>query len=226
MTKADRFFELIQLLRRAKRPITADWLAGELEVTARTIYRDIATLQAMRVPIDGEAGIGYVMRRGYDLPPLMFSAEEQEAITVGLALLSRTGDRGLIKASKSVLAKIGEVVPDDAEGPPDGALMVSGWGIDEIANIDTEALRRAIRDQYKLHIVYFDAKGRNTRRTVLPIGVTYYVEVATLVAWCELRQDFRNFRLDRMAALTVTDESFHPHGNRLRREWRAQQGDG
>jgi predicted DNA-binding transcriptional regulator YafY len=223
MTKPDRLFELIQLLRRAKQPVTAEHLSALLEVNIRTIYRDVATLQSMRVPIEGEAGVGYIMRKGYDLPPLMFTTEEVEAVTVGLALLKRTGDRGLIRAAQSVMQKISEVLPDDAEEPDDLSLLVSDFGVQDITNIDVEALRAAIRNEQKIWIAYFDAKNASSRRTLLPIGLYYFVEVITLVAWCELRKDFRNFRLDRIANMKVLDDSFKPNGAKLRREWKATQ---
>jgi predicted DNA-binding transcriptional regulator YafY len=223
MTKPDRLFELIQRLRRAKKPVIADRLAEALEVNVRTIYRDIATLQAMRVPIDGEAGVGYVMRKGYDLPPLMFTTEEVEAITVGLALLRRTGDRGLIRAAAGVMHKISDVLPEETEAPDELSLLVSHFGVADITNIDVDTLRATIRAQDKIHLTYFDSKNQSTRRRVLPLGLYYYVEVVTLLAWCELRQDFRNFRLDRIAKMDVLEESFKPHGARLRREWRERE---
>jgi predicted DNA-binding transcriptional regulator YafY len=225
MTKPDRLFELIQLLRRAKKPVTAEHLSNLLEVNIRTIYRDIATLQSMRVPIAGEAGVGYIMRLGYDLPPLMFTTEEVEAVTVGLALLKRTGDRGLIRAAQSAMQKISDVLPDHAEEPDELSLLVSDFGVKDIANVDVEALRTAIRNEQKIWIAYFDAKNAASRRTLLPIGLYYFVEVVTLVAWCELRHDFRNFRLDRIADLKVLDDSFKPNGARLRREWKRLQLD-
>jgi predicted DNA-binding transcriptional regulator YafY len=223
MTKPERMFDLIQRLRRAKKPVIADRLAAEMEVNVRTIYRDIATLQAMRVPIEGEAGVGYVMRKGYDLPPLMFTTEEVEAITVGLALLRRTGDRGLIRASTGVLHKISAILPEETGGPDELSLLVSDFGVADITNIDVDVLRATIRDQTKIHIIYFDGNNTSSRRKVLPLGLYYYVEVVTLLAWCELRQDFRNFRLDRIANLDVLKDSFKPHGARLRLLWRERQ---
>jgi predicted DNA-binding transcriptional regulator YafY len=223
MTKPDRLFELIQLLRRSKKPVTAEHLSAVLEVNIRTVYRDIAALQSMRVPIAGEAGVGYVMQSGYDLPPLMFTTEEIEAVTVGLALLKRTGDRGLIRAAQSVMLKISDVLPDDAEGPDELSLLVSDFGVQDISNVDVEALRAAIRNEQKIWIAYFDAKNVSSRRTLLPIGLYYFIEVVTLVAWCELRQDFRNFRLDRIADMKVLEASFKPNASKLRREWRQTQ---
>jgi predicted DNA-binding transcriptional regulator YafY len=220
MSRSDRLFEIIQLLRRAKRPLTADRLAETLEVATRTIYRDIAALQAMRVPIAGEAGVGYLMRPGFDLPPLMFSSDEVEAIVVGLALLRRTGDRGLQHAARSVGRKIGDVVPKELEATISRpSLYVSDFGA--APSIDLQRLRGAIRAERKLALVYMDSESHETRRTVLPLAIFYYVEAVVLVAWCELRDDFRHFRVDRIAHCIELDDRFKARGDELRERWRA-----
>jgi predicted DNA-binding transcriptional regulator YafY len=225
MSRSDRLFEIIQMLRRAKKPWTADRLADALEVTPRTIYRDIAALQAMRVPVAGEAGVGYLMRPGFDLPPLMFSPDEAEAIVVGLALLQRTGDRGLQRAAQSVARKIADVVPKEltatfAQAP----LHVSHYGAVSPAAFDLETLREAIRDERKLLISYRDGKGQETRRTVLPLAVFYYVEVIILAAWCEMREGFRHFRADRITAYSELEARFKGRGEKLRKRWREEHG--
>ena len=226
MGRSNRMFEVIQVLRGARKPLTAQALAERLEVTKRTIYRDIAALQAMRIPIEGEAGIGYVMRRGFDLPPLMFDAEEVEAIVVGLALLQRTGDRGLLNAAASVGAKIAEVLPpDSSHALGTTALQVSTWGA-VAPGIDMRALRRAIREERKLRLDYRDPEGRSTKRVVRPIAMVYYVEVAVLAAWCELRRDFRHFRVDRIAACKPLPERFIGEGSGLRTAWEKLQRGG
>ena len=221
MSRSDRMFEIIQLLRRAAKPVTAQALAETLEVVPRTVYRDIAALQAMRVPIEGEAGIGYVMRRGFDLPPLMFTAEEVEAIVVGLSLLRRTGDLGLQAAASRVTAKIAEVLPEEGalhlDGPP---LYVSRAGPSPPERVDLRLIRRAIREEAKLWIAYEDAEARRTERTVKPLAMLYYIEVVVLTGWCELRQGFRHFRADRIADCRVTGERFAGEGDELRRLWR------
>lgn len=225
MSRSDRLFEIIQLLRRAKGPWTADRLAGTLEVAPRTIYRDIAALQAMRVPIEGEAGVGYLMRPGFDLPPLMFSPDEAEAIVVGLALLQRTGDRGLQRAAKSVARKIADVVPRElAAAIAQAPLHVSGYGPRPPFGVDLEKLRAAIRAERKLLLTYRDGHGRETRRTVLPLAVFYYVEVIILAAWCELRGGFRHFRLDRIKLCSELETQFKGRGEKLRKQWRAENG--
>jgi len=219
VSRSDRMFEIIRLLRRAAKPVTAQALAETLEVVPRTVYRDIAALQAMRVPIEGEAGIGYVMRRGFDLPPLMFTAEEVEAIVVGLSLLRRTGDLGLQAAAGRVTAKIAEVLPEEGalDDPP---LYVSRAGPSPPERVDLRFIRRAIREEAKLWIAYEDSEARRTERTVKPLAILYYIEVVVLTGWCELRQGFRHFRADRIADCRVTGERFTGEGDELRRLWR------
>jgi predicted DNA-binding transcriptional regulator YafY len=219
MSRSNRMFQVIQALRSARKPLTAQALAERLEVTRRTIYRDVAALQAMRIPIEGEAGIGYVMRRGFDLPPLMFDADEVEAIVVGLALLQRTGDHGLLAAAASVGAKIDQVLPRHSVDAMGGnALQVSNWGA-AVPGVDMKALRRAIREERTLRLTYRDGNGRPTERVVKPIAMIYYIEVAVLVAWCELRGDFRHFRVDRVASCKLLTERFAGEGIALREGW-------
>lgn len=222
MRRADRLFEIIQLLRSARGPVTAAQLAETLEVAPRTIYRDIAALQAMRVPIEGGVGVGYIMRRGYDLPPLMFTVEELEAVVVGLSVLSRTGDKGLATAAASVTRKIEAALPEDRRETLSGSgLYASSWGARPPETVDLGALRAAIRDERKLAIDYVDEQDRATRRTVQPIALIYYVEVVILAAWCELRSDFRHFRVDRIEACTETPGAFARPGEALRADWLA-----
>ena len=223
MRRADRLFELIHLLRRARRAITADRLAETLEVAPRTVYRDIAALMAMGVPIDGAAGVGYIMRPGHDLPPLMFDREEVEAIAVGLQLVNRTGDSDLHAAARRVGAKIANVLPEiRADEFDDGRFVVPAFGTPTVAAMGT--LRSAVRDHRRLALVYRDERERVTERTCLPLAVIYYIEVTLLAAWCELRDDFRHFRADRIVACEATGDSFADRASRLRRDWRARRG--
>src|SRR4029077_1359654 len=160
MRRADRLFDIIQALRVAREPVTAAALAEQLEVTVRTIYRDVATLQARRVPIEGAPGIGYILRRGFDPPPLMFSMEEIEGIAVGARLVARTGDPGLQAAAASVLSKVTVVLPEALRAQLIAApFFVSGAGAPVPEGVDLSAVRQAIRDGRKLHIVYGDEKG-------------------------------------------------------------------
>jgi predicted DNA-binding transcriptional regulator YafY len=220
MRRADRLFDIIQVLRTATRPITATALAAELEVTPRTVYRDIATLQARRVPIEGAAGLGYVLRRGFDLPPLMFTSEEIEAIVVGMRLLRRTGDVGLQDAAVGVLSKIEVVLPaalrSHLAAP---TAFVSGHGAPTSEVADLSLVRSAIRDERKLRIDYVDQHGQQSSRTIWPFSVAYYVEATLINAWCELRDDFRHFRADRVRALTMLDEGFPVPGRSLMAGW-------
>ena len=223
MSRSLRMYEIIQLLRSARSPMTAQAISEALEVSKRTAYRDIAALQSMRVPIDGEAGVGYIMRPGFDLPPMAFSSEEIEAIIVGLALLRRTGDTGLLRASQQVAKKISDVVPDQTKAHfSKKTLHVSGWNVIPTSDININRLRRAIRDEEKLNLTYKDMGNKCTRRTILPLAIVYYTDAIILAAWCELRADFRHFRIDRSQAFEPTGEFFYDRGDHLRTDWQAQ----
>ena len=220
MRKASRLFEIIQILRLAKRPVTAAAIAAQLEVTVRSIYRDIVELQAMRVPVEGGRGIGYILRPGFTLPPLMLTVEETEAIVLSLALLERTSDTGLRQAAKQVNRKIAAAVP-----PPLAASFSSNalhaWGSIAPAPeaVDLAMIRRAIRDERKLLLDYRDEFARLTERMIRPIALIYYSQTANIVAWCELRQAIRNFRADRVEHCELADEVFPGEGDGLRRLW-------
>ena len=221
MRRADRLFDIIQKLRAAPHPVTAAALAGELEVTARTIYRDIAALQGSRVPIEGAPGLGYVLRSGFDLPPLMFTAEEADAIAIGVRLLRRLRDPKLQRAAESVLAKLTAVVPEPLQSRLVAApVYVSDGNVSPPGGIDPSKLRNAIREARKIAISYADENGRRSRRTVRPVAMAYYVDVTLLGAWCELRNDFRNFRVDRIVDADLLDEQFF-EGSKLLAEWLA-----
>jgi predicted DNA-binding transcriptional regulator YafY len=220
MRRADRLFDIIQRLRTARGPLTAAALAEELEVTVRTVYRDVATLQARRVPIEGEAGIGYVLRRGFDLPPLMFTSEEIEAIVVGAKMVSRTGDPSLQDAAERVLSKVTTVLPEALrEQLASAPIFVSPRGAPVPEAVDFGVVRQAIRDERKLSIRYVDEKSVATERTIWPIAVAYYMQATLIGAWCELRRDYRHFRADRVSAMTVLDERYPSDNGRLMAEW-------
>ena len=220
MRKASRLFEIIQILRLARHPITAAEIAARLEVTVRSIYRDVAALQAMRVPIEGERGIGYILRPGFDLPPLMFTIEETEAMVLALALLERTGDRELQVSARRVADKIAGAVPAPLRQTLT-ARALHAWGFPQIQSdgIDLAEVRRAIREEEKLALDYRDEYARRTERTVRPIALIYYSETANIVAWCELRQAIRNFRADRVEDCAATGDHFRGEGDRLRQVW-------
>lgn len=222
MRRSDRLFDIIQRLRTASRPVTAATLASDLEVTPRTIYRDVATLQARRVPIDGEPGVGYVLRKGFDLPPLMFTAEEIEAIAVGARMVRRLRDTALQEAAESVLAKVAVVLPDALRASLGTQhIFVSEGDAVAAQGIDMAELRGALRASRKLHIAYADVNGRRSNRTIWPIAMAYYVDVSLIGAWCELRAGYRNFRVERIQSSKVLDEQFDQDNGRLFREWSA-----
>jgi len=223
MARSTRLFEIIQLLRQAANPVTAAEIADALEVTPRTVYRDMAALQAMRLPILGEAGIGYVMRKGYDLPPLMFNEDEVEAIVVGLAMLGRTGDKGLERAARSAVAKVFEVLPED--GRRSVPLQVSQWTRIPDLGGRVADLRRAIRDAEEIEIDYLDLEGRHSERAIKPVAMVYYVDSVVLAAWCLLREAFRHFRADRIVAYRRTGATFADAAAALRHAWEQEQSE-
>ncbi|MDW3222791.1 MAG: YafY family protein [Paracoccaceae bacterium] len=213
MGRSVRMFEIIQLLRNARRPCTAREIAEELEVTKRTVYRDIASLQALRIPIEGAAGVGYIMRTGFDLPPINFDIEEAEAITVGLAMITRTGDRGLKRAARSAAQKLTDATPLSS------TVFASSGGADEPSLVDLSDVRQAIREEQKLKISYSNVDDQKSERTILPIAIAYHSEAIVLAAWCELRRDFRHFRPDRISSYDILPERFRGEGDRMRQEW-------
>lgn len=224
MQRIPRMFEIIQLLRAADGPVLADELSRQLEVSTRTVYRDISALQAMRIPIEGAAGIGYVMRRGYDLPPLNFDAEEVEALRVGLMMLARTGDSALQKAAARITAKI------DALHDEESWLQVAPWGapVDdpEKGCVSKADIREAIRTARKLRLTYRDEAGVETERVIRPVGMIYHVECVIIAAWCELRGAFRHFRTERIWACDMLEESFTDQATALHALWLEQEGYG
>jgi predicted DNA-binding transcriptional regulator YafY len=220
MRKVSRLFEIIQILRVARRPVTAQTIAETLEVTVRSVYRDISALQTMRVPIEGERGVGYILRPGFNLPPLMFSIEETEAIVLALAMVARTGDSELRQAAKKVSDKIAASLPEPlSKTLTANALHAWGSVAPSPAGIDLATVRRAVRDEERLDITYRDEAGAETRRQIRPIAVIYYSETTNVVAWCELRQAIRNFRSDRVLACKTTGSFFKTEGERLRQLW-------
>ena len=222
MRRADRLFDIIQVLRLARTPITAAAIAEELEVTPRTVYRDIATLQARRVPIDGEAGVGYVLRRGFELPPLMLTEEEVEAVAVGMRLLRRTGDPGLEAAARNVLTKLAAAMPEILrERLISVPFRVAAGGAPAPGPVDPSAIRAAIRNARKVRIDYVDLKDVTSTRTICPIAMEYHVQATLICGWCELRNDYRHFRADRIVGAEVLADSFAPAASQLTAGWLA-----
>jgi predicted DNA-binding transcriptional regulator YafY len=210
MRRADRLFEIIQFLRRQKLVRARD-LAEKLEVSERTIYRDVRDLMASRVPIEGEAGVGYALRHGFDLPPLMFDEHEIEALVLGARIVESWADPKLAEAAGNVIAKVEAVIPDRLrQHMAETALLAPAHHFAEPMTVDPSQLRWALRRRRKVRFHYRDGEDRASARAVRPLALSFYGPVWLLAAWCELRQDFRSFRLDRMAELEVMDETFRP----------------
>lgn len=223
MSRSARLLDLIQLLRRHRRPVTATVLATELAVSERTIYRDIVTLAGQGVPVEGEAGIGYVLRPGYLLPPLMFGEDELDALMLGLRWVASRDDQPLARAAGDVLAKIAAVLPQSArETIFDTGLLAGARSAAPLAEITL--LRQAIRVEQKLLLTYTDAKDAHTQRVVWPIAVAFFDQARVLVAWCELRQGFRHFRTDRIAQAELQPGRYTPRRRVLLARWQAEEG--
>ncbi len=199
MRRADRLFQIVQFLRGG-RLLTADALAERLEVSARTIYRDIADLQASGVPIDGAAGVGYVMAEGYDMPPLMFTRDEVAALVIGARLARAFGGMATAKAAEEALIKIEAVLPDSLRARAQAvAVHAIPRAVPEGLRETVDALERAAEARMGLKIAYRDEAGTATDRDIRPLTLWFWGSVWTLIAWCELRRDFRMFRVDRIA---------------------------
>ena len=220
MRRADRLFQIIQLLRRSTQPVTGAALAAELEVSTRTLYRDIATLMAQRVPITGEAGLGYLLAADYDMPPLMLTQVELEAIVLGAQWVVRRDDPLLSPAASDVLAKIVTAVP--AHLRP--FVMAPSTGVPPRLNpvgeiVNAAKLRDAIRSRSKLRLAYRAQNGEETERTIWPVVLGYSDASRVLIAWCEARQGFRHFRTDRMMAAEALDQRIPYSMVDLHRKW-------
>lgn len=207
MRRADRLFRLVTLLSRA-RVVTARDLAAQLEVSERTIYRDVADLVASGTPIDGEAGVGYRLRRDYRLPPLPFSAAELEALATGLRMVGGWADPAMGRAAELALARIDAVLPASRRSLRDAPVLVPGFHVPPAMLAPMALLREAIAVQRKVEIDYVSADDSKTARILWPLGLVFWGQSWTLAAWCELREDFRSFRLDRIGDLRVLDQRF------------------
>jgi predicted DNA-binding transcriptional regulator YafY len=225
MSRAQRLLDLIQVLRRYRQPVSGRALAGELGISLRTLYRDIATLQGQGAEIEGEAGVGYILRPGFMLPPLMFAEDEIEALVLGSRWVAERGDDDLGKAARNALAKIASVLPADLrEGVEANALLIGPAAPVESGNVDLGVIRRAIRGERKLDIAYRAAEGRESRRVIWPFALGYFDRLRVIVAWCEQRQDFRHFRTDRIVTLTETPTRYTRRRQALLKAWRLQEG--
>lgn len=220
MRRSDRLFQIIQILRRSRGPVTADAIAAELETSKRSVYRDVAALMGQRVPIRGEAGMGYVLDSGFDLPPLMLTPDEIEAAVLGAQLVGTRGDPALAKAAQDLIAKIGAAVPERLRPiilePTGGAPTTIHIAPDAI---DMVLLRTQIRAGKKITLNYRDELGKETARTVWPVTIGYMATVRMLAAWCELRKDFRHFRTDRIKDASFLEDRYPERPAVLRAKW-------
>ena len=205
--------------------MTGRELAAEMSVSLRTIYRDLRTLVRQGAPIEGERGLGFILRPGFTLPPLMFRDEEIEALVLGARWVSQQSDDALAKAARDAVAKITAVLPENLKERAESAGLYPAQvapGASDV--VDAGILRQAVRLERKLRIVYRDEKGRSTSRVVWPLALAFFERVRMLVAWCEMRTAFRHFRTDRIVSATVTSDPIPRRRRLLLREWRFQEG--
>jgi predicted DNA-binding transcriptional regulator YafY len=225
MSRSERLLALLQALRRRRRPVSGGVLAEELGISLRTLYRDIASLKAQGASIEGEPGFGYVLRPGYMLPPLMFSADEIEALALGSRWVAEQADKRLALAARDALAKIGSVLPpglrDDLET---SALLVGPGARGKVGNVDLGIIRQAIRVEHKLGLLYRDGGDAVTERVVWPFALGFFESIRVVAAWCELRQGFRHFRTDRIMRASATGARYPRRRHALLKEWRAIEG--
>jgi predicted DNA-binding transcriptional regulator YafY len=224
MSRAQRLLDLVQALRRYRRPVSGQTLAAEMGVSIRTLYRDIGTLQTQGALIEGEAGVGYILRPGFMLPPLMFSEDEIEALVLGSSWVAERGDVRLAGAARDALAKIAAVLPGDLQQSLDATNLLVGPDSAAVDAVDIGAIRRAIRTERKIGIQYRDAGNRTSERIIWPFAIGFFDRARVVVAWCEARQDFRHFRTDRITALAPTDTRYPRRRQVLLADWRKAEG--
>ncbi|MGF1741886.1 YafY family transcriptional regulator [Vibrio profundum] len=225
MSRSQRLFDLLQLLRCHKFPVSAEHLAQKLNVSVRTIYRDIATLQVQGAEIEGEVGLGYVLKPTFTLPPLMFSTEELEVLLLGADWVSKQANGEFGEAAKNAIAKISAVLPVDHEAKRnDNILRVAS--IIEVPELTTEypVIRHAIKQQHKAELTYRDARGRSSSRVIWPLLIGLFQKCYVLVAWCEKREAFRNFRLDRIEKWKTLEQKYGRRRHDLLKEWEEIEG--
>lgn len=224
MDRTERLFALMDGLRRHRRPVTAADLAAELSVSVRTIYRDVQALIGLGAPIDGEAGLGYVLRPGFFLPPLMFDEDELEALVLGARWVERQGDEALGQAAKNALAKIATASPKDLRDAIGNTGLWAAPNWNEKGNpAFLKPIREAIRREQKLRIGYVAEGGASTDRTIWPIALAFYEGKRSVVAWCELRDGFRTFRADRVTDLAPSAERYPKRRATLVKQWLSEQ---
>jgi predicted DNA-binding transcriptional regulator YafY len=214
MRRADRLFHIIQLIR-GRRLTTAAYLAQRLEVSERTIYRDVADLQFQGVPIEGEAGVGYRLGAGFDLPPMMFTQEEAKALVASVRVAQAWLDPALAQGAEDALGKIMSVLPVEARVAAEAlAVYAPAGGLSDVAQRTLQTLREAVQEKRKVFINYRDLTDKASERILRPLGCFYWGKVWTLSAWCERRNDFRTFRVDRVTQVRQLDERFRDEPGR------------
>ena len=215
MRRADRLFQIVQHMRGG-RLVTAYKLSQWLEVSERTIYRDIADLQSTGVPIEGEAGVGYMMREGFDLPPLMFTRDEIVALVAGARMVRAFGGSSMARAAEESLVKIGAVLPEAERNRIDRTEIHSPmWVVSDADRTAIDVIERAVEARELLTVDYQDEQGQPSRREVRPLGLWFWGKVWTLACWCELRDDFRTFRIDRIKTISQAGRRFKPEQGKL-----------
>ena len=224
MSRSEQLFDLLQTLRRHRRPVSGKVLTDAIGVSIRTLYRDIASLQAQGATIEGEPGIGYILKPGFLLPPLMFSPEEIEALVLGSRWVADRADHHLRDAARSALARIAAVLPPALRDELDNSALLVGPGASIPADaVDPALLRRAIRSERKVSMSYRNGAGAQSERVVWPFALAFFDQVRVLLGWCELRQDFRSFRTDRIAHAEVLDIRYPRRRQALLKQWRELQ---
>jgi len=222
MRRTERLFQIIQILRSARSPITGRQLADELEISLRTLYRDMAELTAQRVPITGEAGMGYVLDEGYDMPPLMLTADELEAAALGAAMVAAQADPSLARAARDLVGKLSEAIPPELRPVVlDGSTRSYSTRSASDQSFDGTLLRHAIRKRFKLRLAYRDKAGAASDRVVWPLLIAYLNSVRYIVAWCETRDDYRHFKMDRVQSLDVLEDKYPGRRAQLIKGWEA-----
>ncbi|MEQ8780878.1 MAG: YafY family protein [Roseibium album] len=220
MRRTERLFQIIQILRSTRSPITGRDLADELEISIRTLYRDMAELMAQRIPITGEAGMGYVLDDGYDMPPLMLTADELEAAALGAAWVAAEADPTLSRAARDLVSKLSEAIPRELRPVVlDASTKAIQTRSRVVERFDGALLRHAIRERYKLELTYIDRDKGTTNRIVWPLLIAFLDRSRYLVAWCETREGFRHFKTDRVQELKVLGGKYPGRRTVLIRDW-------
>ncbi|PHM40259.1 DeoR family transcriptional regulator [Xenorhabdus mauleonii] len=224
MSRAQRLLSLMEILRSYHFPVQGKVLAQKLNISLRTLYRDIATLQAQGAIIEGEAGIGYVLRPGFVLPPLMLTQSEIEALALGARWVAKRTDSQLKAAANSALNKIAAVIPIELKQTlENNSLLVGPASVETQPTVDIQQIRQAIRHRHKITIMYRDLKGNQSERTIWPFALGYFENISIVIGWCELRTELRHFRSDRIAHLTVENCCYPRSRQSLLKEWREKE---